>query len=107
IAAAVLLPVPIEPVRPRTIKMAPESRRPPRAAPASLAPPRRTRLQIRHGPDAATCRDRRRRGFPADERRSADPFRAARIRYRRPEPWEATPDQEQEAVPQASRGSAY
>jgi len=57
--AAVLFPIPIEPVRPRTITAPQASSKPRRAARGSLVPGCRTRPRSRGAPGAAACRGRR------------------------------------------------
>lgn len=71
-AAAVLFPIPIEPVRPKTITAARGSSARPHANCVSPGPRYRTKLRSRAGLDATTCRDHR----PLDSRAAAPPPRA-------------------------------
>ena len=87
IAAAVDLPMPIEPVRPRTKRHRRSfdiGRRSGRVARASPSASRRTSARSPAPPDAAACRARRRCAMPLGARlRSGAASRAARRRCRR------------------------
>ena len=82
--AAVVLPIPMEPVSPIiTMTVSPEDRRR-RGCGARRRPRVRTRTtpRIRGAPDGAASRGRRRRGSPAPAQRRARGSRAACRRYR-------------------------